>query len=180
MNKITMDESRLFQRATNPEQYDLEDLPWEKEGTTESPRTFFFWEYLQKYAPEWKEKDVLDIGCGNGWLLNEAVKLGAKSVLGVEPSNRNVALAKNHYPDIEIAQSAFENFDPKGKKFDVATSVMAFSHINNLDLAFDKLHEILRQKFFQHLPQSNFSLRGFKIRFPPQSIGFGGEGLVKD
>ncbi len=138
-----MSESKIFERATNPEQYDLQDLDWEKEGKRDSARTSFFAEYLQKYIPTWKGKDVLDIGTGNGWLLQSALEAGANSVTGIEPSKKNLELAKQEFRSLNIIETTFENFDAANKHFDVITAVMSFSHIKDLDQTLSKVSHLL-------------------------------------
>jgi 2-polyprenyl-3-methyl-5-hydroxy-6-metoxy-1,4-benzoquinol methylase len=137
-----MTESSPLTRATNPQQYDMEDLAWEKEGV-DSPRISFFWEYLKKYTADWKDKNILDIGSGHGWLLQEVVKAGATTVLGIEPSAKNIALTKQIHPHLPVVQTTLEAFEAGSNKFDVITSVMAFSHIRDLDAAFDKIKNLL-------------------------------------
>ena len=138
-----MKESEHIARATNPKQYDLPDLQWDKESAMESPRIFFFHEYLKAYIPSWKDKRVFEIGTGNGWLLDRAQKQGATDVAGIEPAEKSVQLAKDAHPELSIECSNFEEFDAKGKQYEVVVSVMVFSHIQDTDAAFTKIHEML-------------------------------------
>lgn len=139
-----MDESNILNRAANPEQYDSGDLSWEAEGGVDSTRTFFFREYLSKYYSNWKEKDLLDIGAGNGWLIRDALNAGAHTVVGVEPSSQNFLAAKKINPAAQIVQSSFEDYNSKGQTFDAAAAVMSFSHINDLGKAFSKVNSLLK------------------------------------
>lgn len=130
-------------RATSPKQYDLADLQWEKEANLDSPRTFFFYEYLKNYIPKWSGKRVFEIGSGSGWLLRIAQEAGATKVSGIEPSNKGVSLAREKYPEIGIEQTSFEDFEPKDSEYDVVVSVMVFSHIKNVTEAFQKVRQLL-------------------------------------
>lgn len=138
-----MKESQIYNRAINPEQYDLDDLGWETESGKESTRNFFFWEYLQKYSATWNAKDILEIGAGNGWILEEAKRAGAKSVLGIEPSVKNNELAKKARPEIKMVKTTLENFENHGKQFDTILSVMSISHMNNVGEAFIKINSLM-------------------------------------
>lgn len=44
-------------------------------------------------------RDVLDIGCGFGWFTLNALEAGASSVVGIEPSERDLATARRHLSD---------------------------------------------------------------------------------
>jgi len=141
-----MDMSNPFERAVHPKQYDSDDLSWSKEAAAESGRTQFYSEYLDPYLKTWKGKDFLDIGAGTGWLVQKAANEGAASALGIEPSQRNLEIAKNHHPGVEVVQCSFEDFDPEGKRFDEITAVMSFSHIADLRRAFQKLRSMLSER----------------------------------
>lgn len=43
--------------------------------------------------------DVLDIGCGFGWFVLLALEIGARTVVGVEPSEQDLATARRHLTD---------------------------------------------------------------------------------
>ncbi len=133
-----------LERATLPNQYDSADLLWAKEGKADSTRTQFFWEYLEPYSRSWKDKSVLDVGAGTGWLVQRALELGATQATGIEPSAKNVALGRQQYPNANLVQSTFESYDNQGKQFDEVLGVMSFSHIADMDAAFQKLRDLLK------------------------------------
>src|SRR3990167_3473733 len=138
--------SRLFNRATDPFQYDLKETGWENEGVgLESPTRAHFWEYLKVYAKSWRGKKVLDVGSGIGWLINEVNKLGAIEAVGIEPSIKNVKLSKKYYPDTRTVNCRLEDFREKGK-YDVIVGVMSFGHVADLDNAFEKVSDLLTPK----------------------------------
>jgi SAM-dependent methyltransferase len=61
---------------------------------------------------------VLDIGCGTGKVARELAARGL-DVLGVEPDERMAAFARRHGVVVEVA--AFEDWDPRGRHFDLIT-----------------------------------------------------------
>ncbi len=134
-----------FERATLPNQYDLDDLNWEKIGRSESVRTGFFWEYLEPYSHDWKDKEVLDIGAGTGWLLVRALASGAKSAVGIEPSEKNIAQGAKDHPEITLVKSTLGDYEGAGQSFDVAVAVMSFPHIENIAEAFQKLAALIKR-----------------------------------
>lgn len=137
-----MKSSGIYKRATNPLQYDLQDLSWENEEKLNSTRILFFKEYLKKYFPKWKNKKILEIGSGTGWLLQEAKKAKASLVEGIEPSQKNVKLSKVRHPKIQISETSLEKYKTD-KKFNIVLAVMSFSHISNLKAAFKQISAFL-------------------------------------
>ncbi|OGH58662.1 MAG: hypothetical protein A2725_03115 [Candidatus Magasanikbacteria bacterium RIFCSPHIGHO2_01_FULL_33_34] len=55
-------------------------------------------------------KSILEIGCGNGALLGELVKLG-KKVKGIEPNLEIINIAKKINPNLDIVQGFAEELD---------------------------------------------------------------------
>ena len=64
------------------------------------------WETLRKLLPDFKDKRVLDLGCGYGWHCIYAMEHGASSVVGVDISHKmlEVAKEKTHFPQIEYVE----------------------------------------------------------------------------
>ncbi len=129
----------LLTRASDPQQYDKDEAGWSSEGTgLQSPTRAHFWEYLFPYTANWRGKNLLDIGSGTGWLLNQALRMGARSAIGVEPSARNLQQAQELYPHVTTIHSTLEEFTID-QRFGIATSLMSLVHIANLDAAFRKI-----------------------------------------
>lgn len=63
--------------------------------------------------------DVLDIGCGTGLAGAPLVDRGCR-VVGVEPDQRMGALAARR--GIEVEQATFEDWDPRGRRFQLAVA----------------------------------------------------------
>ena len=131
----------LLARATSPTQYDLDDISWSTENGLQSPTRKFFFDYLLKLKGEWNDTDILDIGCGTGWLMHLLEENGAKSVEGIEPSHKNVAYAGDN--GFKIYHCDLDSFSGD-KTYDLLISVMTFGHIGNLDTAFEKMAELVR------------------------------------
>lgn len=134
--------NHLFEKATDPSQYDG-DLLWYKEGRAESTRTGFFLEHLDPYMKSWAGKSVLDIGAGTGWLVARAMEYGAKKVVGIEPSENNITQCMHDHPGVELVQTTLEEFDAKGQRFDEIIAVMSFPHIGDLEMAFQKIRTLM-------------------------------------
>ena len=73
-----------------------------------------FVDELVALAPE----TVLDVGCGTGKVARDLSARGLE-VLGVELDERMAAIARGH--GIEVELGAFEDWDPRGRTFDLIT-----------------------------------------------------------
>lgn len=145
-----------LERAKNPRQYDEQDIDWDEEAS--SGRLVFFWSYLRPYAGNWRGKNVLEIGSGSGWLANEALHAGAKSVTAVEPSIKNVELSRKAFPEVRVMTSSFEDFDNVGQLYDCIMSIMSISHIGDLTAMFKKVRSLLSEdgEFIVVLPDYTY------------------------
>lgn len=67
----------------------------ELEGTGE-------WETLKNVLPDFKDKRVLDLGCGYGWRCIYRAEKGTRRVVGVDISKRMLDATKEkpHYPQV--------------------------------------------------------------------------------
>ena len=83
-----------------------------------------------------KELKILDIGCGGGLLCEPLNKLGA-IVTGIDPSSKNIEVAKLHSKKmnlkIKYIQCSPENLNLKGK-FDVVLNMEVIEHVSNISL----------------------------------------------
>lgn len=139
---------QLLARATDPLQYDLEDVFWNSENSLASPTRRFFFDYLFQFKGQWKDADILDIGCGTGWLMELLKENGAKSVEGVEPSHKNsTCVREKGFP---VYCGEFASFETE-KTYDVLTSVMVLGHIAEICPAFEKMFSLTRKGGEVHL-----------------------------
>lgn len=81
-------------------------------------------------------KDVLEIGCGGGWYLAQALKEGARAVVGFEAADNIVRAASAAFDQLGLGPYKFCRVDeryldalPRGS-IDVAFSKTVFQHIN--------------------------------------------------
>jgi len=135
--------NEFVKRATDPSQYDFGDMNWDKDSEIYTPIRQFFYGEIGKRKAKWKGLDVLDLGCGSGWLLARMKEDGARTVEGFDPSERNVQMAAQLYPEIKVHKATLDSYGPS-KQYDLITSVMVFGHIENLDSAFEKIKTMLK------------------------------------
>lgn len=128
-------------RATDPRQYDRQDLSWLREGG--EARVIQYWFYLKERSRLWDGGRVLDVGCGDGWLLNNMLRSRAQTVVGIEPSAHNRELSKARYPKLVILPHSWETFPEDPNSYDLITAVLSLNHIDDIGEFFRKAHVML-------------------------------------
>jgi SAM-dependent methyltransferase len=104
------------------------------------------WSKLQKVLPDFNGKHVLDLGCGYGWHCMYAAQNGAKYVLGTDISQKmlNIALKKNHHPNIEYQCIAMEDIQGLENSFDIVLSSLAFHYVFDYKQLIQNIHGWLK------------------------------------
>lgn len=79
---------------------------------------------------------MLDIGCGGGILSEPLARLGAQMV-GVDPSEENIAVASGHAEEsgltIDYRASTAEDLAAAGEKFDVVLAMEVVEHVVDVE-----------------------------------------------
>ena len=99
---------------------------------------------------------VLDIGCGAGLLSESMAALGA-TVTGVDPAERNIAIARAHAQaaglDINYLQGSVEAL--QDAQFDVVLNMEVVEHVENLEFFMARCCELTRPGGLQFLASIN-------------------------
>jgi len=100
--------------------------------------------YLSKLDALVPARDaLLEIGCGNGFFLEEALDRGYRSVRGVEPSHEAVSRAADRVrPHIVCSTMRPGIFDPE--TFDTVCLFQVFDHISDPNALLDECLRILK------------------------------------
>lgn len=92
------------------------------------------WKTLEAMLPDFQGKRVLDLGCGYGWHCQYAIEHGAKSVIGVDLSDRMLAVAREKTSkDIQYMCQPIEDADFPENAFEVVVSSLAFHYLQSFD-----------------------------------------------
>lgn len=134
--------SELLAEATNPKAYDADNVNWEQENGLGSSRQELYREYFN-HPESWRDKAVLDVGCGTGWLCNFYKEDGAHSVTGIEPSEKNLDYAQAHFKNIEFVWSDLLSFESI-HTYDLVSAVMVLMNIESMDTAFRQLSKLTK------------------------------------
>lgn len=103
------------------------------------------WKTLEKMLPDFSGKRVLDLGCGYGWHCEYAASHGAKSVIGIDLSEKmlNEARTHHHAEQIKYLRMPMEEIDFPPNSFDVVISSLAFHYIESFEEMVLKVHHCL-------------------------------------
>ena len=96
--------------------------------------------YLAKLG---RKTSLLEIGCGNGFFLEEAMEQGYAMVLGVEPSADSIAKAKPNIRSL-ITRDVMHSGLYQSEQFDVVCMFQVFDHIPDPNALLVECHRILK------------------------------------
>lgn len=103
------------------------------------------WETLRTLFPDFKSKDVLDLGCGYGWHCQYAVEQGATSVIGVDISEKMLQVARNKTDEkIQYLHLPIEDVNFENSTFDVVISSLTLHYIQSFEPIVKKVFSLLR------------------------------------
>ncbi len=92
------------------------------------------WKTLEKMLPEFQDKRVLDLGCGYGWHCQYAIEHGAKSVTGIDISDKMLAVAtEKTFKEIQYICQPIEDAEFPEVSFDIVMSSLAFHYLESFD-----------------------------------------------
>lgn len=103
------------------------------------------WHELRALLPELRDKRVLDLGCGYGWHCRYAREQQARSVVGVDLSEKMLAYARENTNDsaIDYRRLAIEDIDFAAGEFDAVISSLALHYVERFDSVCRKVHHCL-------------------------------------
>jgi len=111
------------------------------------------------------EKIILEIGCSNGWRLNEFYKQNSNNkYIGIEPSEKAIEFGRKNYPNIELYHSTCDEIPIENDYCDIILIPFVFMYIDR-KLLFKSVYEIdriLKNKglliitdFYSNIPRKN-------------------------
>src|SRR5258708_7243214 len=103
------------------------------------------WPAFRALLPELRDKNGLDLGCGFGWHCRYAREQQARSVVGIDLSEKMIARARESTNDssIEYRRLAIEDIDLPASEFGVVLSSLALHYVERLDIVCRKVHHCL-------------------------------------
>lgn len=114
-----------------------------------------------------KEKKILDIGCGFGWFELNAVSRGARSIIGIELTEKDLETAKKYIDNQKIKFVVGNVLDLPFEKevFDTIVSFEVVEHIptGSEDVMFNEVRRVLKNggAFYLSTPNNSFFAKIF-------------------
>ena len=103
--------------------------------------------YFDDVVPDWRGLDVLDLGCGGGFMAEPLARRGA-AVIGVDPCPQAVAAAARHARGtglaIDYRVGAGERLPLSARTVDVVVCVDVLEHVDDLDAVLAEIARVLR------------------------------------
>jgi len=122
------------------------------------------WYEFQKLLPNLKNSTVLDLGCGYGWHCRYVIENGAKSVIGVDLSEKMLEKANeiNKLEGIEYQRNAIEELTFRSGQFNLVISSLAFHYIKDFDTLCRNIYNWLQPggKFLFSIEHPVFTAQG--------------------
>jgi 2-polyprenyl-6-hydroxyphenyl methylase / 3-demethylubiquinone-9 3-methyltransferase len=109
---------------------------------------------------------ILDIGCGGGILSEPLARLGAQ-VVGADPSEANIAVAKMHAADasviVDYRATSAEALADTGERFDVVLAMEVVEHVADLGLFIKRCAEMVDSGGLMITATINRTLKSFAL-----------------
>jgi 2-polyprenyl-6-hydroxyphenyl methylase/3-demethylubiquinone-9 3-methyltransferase len=109
---------------------------------------------------------ILDIGCGGGILAEPLARLGA-AVVGVDPSDSNIAVARRHADQsqltIDYRNSSAEALAAAGETFDVVLAMEVVEHVTDLNLFIDAAAALVKSGGLLFVATLNRTIKSFAL-----------------
>jgi 2-polyprenyl-6-hydroxyphenyl methylase/3-demethylubiquinone-9 3-methyltransferase len=109
---------------------------------------------------------ILDIGCGGGILSEPLARLGA-SMVGVDPSEKNIDVAKLHaeQSDLEIdyRSSTAEQLSADGENFDLVLAMEVVEHVADVPLFVRSCGDMVKPGGMMIAATLNRTLKSFAL-----------------
>jgi 2-polyprenyl-6-hydroxyphenyl methylase / 3-demethylubiquinone-9 3-methyltransferase len=109
---------------------------------------------------------ILDIGCGGGILSEPLARLGA-SVVGADPSENNIAVAKQHAQTAELGIdyrcSTAEALADAGERFDLVLAMEVVEHVSDVTLFVERCAEMVKSGGLMIVGTLNRTLASFAL-----------------
>lgn len=104
------------------------------------------WHQLRPLFPSLQDADVLDLGCGYGWHCRYAAEQGARSVLGLDLSQRMLDKARELTSNARITYRLCDltAYAYPSEAYDLVVSNLALHYVADLAALFRKIHTTLR------------------------------------
>ena len=134
-----MEEQNIFDNQTFFDGYrQLRENPVSANDTVEKPALF-------SLCPDFKDRTVLDLGCGFGENCRKTALEGAKSVTGIDISQKmlETAVSENSFENVRFLHMSMNDMSELDGKFDIILSSLAVHYIQDFDKLLRSVNKLL-------------------------------------
>lgn len=129
--------------------------------------------------PRFYGRDFLDLGCGGGFVVEAAGRLGARSATGIDISRNAIDFASTRFPRREFACESFESLAGAATAYDFVYSSEVIEHVSNLPLYMEALRNLVREGAYAYVttpdigsPRVPADLATWDVFSPPRHVQF--------
>jgi 2-polyprenyl-6-hydroxyphenyl methylase / 3-demethylubiquinone-9 3-methyltransferase len=109
---------------------------------------------------------ILDIGCGGGILAEPLARLGA-AVVGIDPSESNIAVARRHAAQsqltIDYRATDAETLAAAGERFDVVLAMEVVEHVTDAGLFVETAAAMVKPEGILFVATLNRTVKSFAL-----------------
>jgi 2-polyprenyl-6-hydroxyphenyl methylase/3-demethylubiquinone-9 3-methyltransferase len=109
---------------------------------------------------------LLDIGCGGGILSEPLARLGAK-VVGADPSETNIEVARLHAQDndltVDYRATTAEALADAGEQFDIVLAMEVVEHVTDVQLFIKRCAEMVKPDGLMIVATLNRTMKSFAL-----------------
>lgn len=121
------------------------EMAWEYDSAPEGRYTRPHKEEIIKKAVLRDGDNILDVACGNGYLLGELFKKARVNAFGVDISENMIAVARERYPACTFAASPCTPLGFENESMDVITVSCAFHHFETPQTFVNECMRVLKK-----------------------------------
>jgi ubiquinone/menaquinone biosynthesis C-methylase UbiE len=114
---------------------------------------------IQHLSTKRTELNILEVGCGNGWLCHHLSKIPGSNVAGVDINKTELDQAKRVFEDVENAEFLFGGIDNekvRSEKFDAIIFAASIQYFSSLDGIIPAAIQLLHRGGEIHILDSHF------------------------
>ena len=127
---------------------------YEQQNTMSEPTRISLEKLVDGFRPYKRSNKILDVGCGEGWIL-EIAKTKGWEVYGTEYSSRAIEICEAK--GIKMYQGVLDPEKMDVKEFDVIISSETVEHINNPIEDLSNMNKLLRKGGLLYVTTPNFN-----------------------
>jgi len=109
---------------------------------------------------------ILDIGCGGGLLSEPLARLGA-DVVGADPSQTNIEVARLHAADsgltVDYRATTAEALADAGERFDIVLAMEVVEHVADVELFIKRCAQMVKPDGLMIVATLNRTLKSFAL-----------------